>query len=357
MWRKRAGGMEGLQSLKFSGNAETGGGFILKVSSRNAPDLAQGVRTLKQGLARMQGVFDIRDDLAAGESEIRPADQGGGPAPGLGPGGSGRPGGGCIRRIPNRQILQGRRRSHTQGGHGQGPAPIHPPAPGQPHQPGRRHRCAPAHGGQAGIQAGRRRYPAGENGRRTVMVMAALDKTRVSAGSVFNALQQDVIPDIEAALPGLTITQGGELEEEGEMQAGLVKALAMILVLIYALLAVPLKSYWKPVVIMSVIPFGFAGAVAGHYIAGLPLSVLSFFGMLALAGIVVNDSLVMLTRFNDILAEGSSVREALQAAGTSRFRAIFLTTRHHGLRSHAASFRNLRAGPVPDSCGGLPGLR
>ena len=100
----------------------------------------------------------------------------------------------------------------------------------------------------------------------------------------------------------------------------------MILILIYTLLAVPLRSYWKPFVIMSVIPFGFAGATAGHLIAGVPLSVLSFFGMLALAGIVVNDSLVMLTRFNDILAEGKSVQTALQTAGISRFRAIFLTT-------------------------------
>jgi multidrug efflux pump subunit AcrB len=100
----------------------------------------------------------------------------------------------------------------------------------------------------------------------------------------------------------------------------------MIFILIYTLLAVPLKSYWKPIVIMSVIPFGFAGATAGHFIAGVPLNVLSFFGMLALAGIVVNDSLVMLTRFNDILAEGQSVQKALQTAGSSRFRAIFLTT-------------------------------
>ncbi len=104
------------------------------------------------------------------------------------------------------------------------------------------------------------------------------------------------------------------------------RALIMILILIYALLAVPLKSYWQPLVIMSVIPFGFVGAAIGHWITGFPLSVLSFFGMLAVMGVVVNDSLVMLTRFNEICAEGRPLRESLVMAGGSRFRAIILTT-------------------------------
>jgi multidrug efflux pump subunit AcrB len=92
------------------------------------------------------------------------------------------------------------------------------------------------------------------------------------------------------------------------------------------LLAVPLKSYWQPLVIMSVIPFGFVGAVIGHWVCGTPLSVLSFFGMMAVTGVVVNDSLVMLTRFNDLNRQGRSLQEALIMAGGSRFRAIILTT-------------------------------
>ena len=104
------------------------------------------------------------------------------------------------------------------------------------------------------------------------------------------------------------------------------RALIMILILIYVLLAVPLKSYWQPLVIMSVIPFGFVGAVIGHWINGFPLSILSFFGMLAVMGVVVNDSLVMLTRFNDLREEGRSLTESLVMSGGSRFRAIVLTT-------------------------------
>ena len=98
------------------------------------------------------------------------------------------------------------------------------------------------------------------------------------------------------------------------------------MVLIYTLLAVPLQSYWQPFVIMSVIPFGCVGAAIGHFVMDFPLSILSFFGMMAVMGIVVNDSLVMLTRFNDIRKEGRSLEEALVMAGGSRFRAIFLTT-------------------------------
>ncbi len=117
-----------------------------------------------------------------------------------------------------------------------------------------------------------------------------------------------------------------ENSKKREMVKGLKQALVMIVLLIYTLLAIPLKSYWKPLVIISVIPFGFTGAVAGHLIADVPLSLLSFFGMLALAGIVVNDSLVLLTRFNSMLDEGHTVNEALNMAGVSRFRAIILTT-------------------------------
>ncbi len=106
----------------------------------------------------------------------------------------------------------------------------------------------------------------------------------------------------------------------------MIKALIFICLAIYALLAIPLKSYWQPFVIMSVIPFGFVGAAFGHRIMGYPLSILSFFGMLGVAGVVVNDSLVMITRFNDLRQEGTDLSCALIQAGTSRFRAVFLTT-------------------------------
>ncbi|MGR5557649.1 efflux RND transporter permease subunit [Vibrio fortis] len=134
------------------------------------------------------------------------------------------------------------------------------------------------------------------------------------------------IAALEAQYPEVTIKAGGEFEEIGEVSSGFKTAMILTLLLIYILLAVPLKSYWQPFIIMAVIPFGFAGAIFGHYIMGLPISLLSMFGMMAMTGIVINDSLVLITRFNSEYRSGVPLQQALVTAGTSRLRAIFLTT-------------------------------
>ena len=164
------------------------------------------------------------------------------------------------------------------------------------------------------------------NNKNTTIVRANLDKDLISSEEVFDKLNKNVIPNLQLKFPSLTIKPAGELEETDALKGSIIKAMLLALLIIYILLAVPLKSYWQPLVIMSVIPFGFAGAAFGHYIVGIELSVLSFFGMMALTGIVVNDSLVMLTRFNQLREDGKTLDEALVDAGSSRFRAIFLTT-------------------------------
>jgi multidrug efflux pump subunit AcrB len=98
------------------------------------------------------------------------------------------------------------------------------------------------------------------------------------------------------------------------------------MILIYALLAVPLKSYSQPLIIMSVIPFGIIGAMFGHIILGMDMSSLSVFGIIAAAGVVVNDSLVMVDFVNKARAEGIALRKAVIMAGSRRFRAILLTS-------------------------------
>ncbi|SHO55274.1 efflux RND transporter permease subunit [Vibrio quintilis] len=136
----------------------------------------------------------------------------------------------------------------------------------------------------------------------------------------------ETIKQIEQRYPGVSIQASGEFEEIGEVQSGFRAALTITVLLIYILLAVPLKSYWQPLLIMSVIPFGFAGSIFGHYLMDMQISVLSMFGMMAMAGIVVNDSLVLMTRFNDYYRAGMPLARALIQTGTSRFRAVFLTT-------------------------------
>ncbi|TQF71111.1 efflux RND transporter permease subunit [Pseudoalteromonas luteoviolacea] len=146
-----------------------------------------------------------------------------------------------------------------------------------------------------------------------------------SPEEVMVKLQAD-IAKLEQTYPGLKIKAGGEFEEIAEVSKGFKSAMLMTLVLIYILLAIPLKSYWQPLIIMAVIPFGFAGAIFGHYIMDLPISLLSMFGMMAMTGIVINDSLVLITRFNHFYRSGMGLNDSLIKAGTSRFRAIFLTT-------------------------------
>lgn len=144
------------------------------------------------------------------------------------------------------------------------------------------------------------------------------EQTRDQLQQTINALHQQY--------PNVTIKAGGEFEEIGEVSAGFQSALILTLLMIYILLAVPLKSYWQPMIIMAVIPFGFAGSIFGHYLMGLPISILSMFGMMAMTGIVINDSLVLITRFNQEYRQGVPLQQALVTAGTSRLRAIFLTT-------------------------------
>lgn len=137
---------------------------------------------------------------------------------------------------------------------------------------------------------------------------------------------KETIDTLHQQFPAVKIKAGGEFEEISEVSGGFKSAMALTILLIYILLAVPLKSYWQPLIIMAVIPFGFAGAIFGHYIMGLPISLLSMFGMMAMTGIVINDSLVLITRFNSEYRQGVPLQQALVIAGTSRLRAIFLTT-------------------------------
>jgi len=162
--------------------------------------------------------------------------------------------------------------------------------------------------------------------QRMTSVAASIDRSLVAPSEVAQAVFERLVPKLQAQYPTVKIATAGELEEMGEIRGGLLRALLLAAVLIYVLMAVPLKSYWQPVVILAIVPFGFIAAAVGHLIMGISLSLFSFFGMLALTGVVVNDSLVMITRYNQAREEGAPMAAALLEAGVGRFQAIFLTT-------------------------------
>ncbi|MEM9183999.1 MAG: efflux RND transporter permease subunit, partial [Pseudomonadota bacterium] len=137
-----------------------------------------------------------------------------------------------------------------------------------------------------------------ENGERTVTVTADVDPVVAQPRSVIEDIGRTIIPDILARYPGLEYKLSGSSLEEQEAQRDISVAGIAALFLIYALIAIPLRSYSQPLVIMSVIPFGFVGAVIGHLIMGEAISLFSMFGLIALAGVVVNDSLIMIDFVN-----------------------------------------------------------
>ncbi|MDP4610954.1 MAG: efflux RND transporter permease subunit [Opitutales bacterium] len=134
------------------------------------------------------------------------------------------------------------------------------------------------------------------------------------------------LDEIVAEYPGVSWSFEGEAREQADIFASLQKMTFIALFIIYALLAVPLKSYIQPVIVMIVIPFGLIGAIGGHMLMGQPMSILSVLGFVALAGVVVNDSLVLVDFINQERAEGMPLREAIEKSGALRFRPIILTS-------------------------------
>ncbi|MDP2560055.1 efflux RND transporter permease subunit [Psychrobium sp. 1_MG-2023] len=164
------------------------------------------------------------------------------------------------------------------------------------------------------------------DGKRSVTVTANVNKDKVEPGKVTRDIEKEYIPKLLNKYPDVSSELSGEAKEEGEAVWGLAKGAFFALFAIYALMAIPLKSYSQPIIIMSVIPFGVIGAIFGHFIMGLSLSLLSLFGIVALIGVVVNDSLVMVDYVNQARAAGHSIKESVVDAGCSRFRAIILTS-------------------------------
>ncbi|MDH3819963.1 MAG: efflux RND transporter permease subunit, partial [Gammaproteobacteria bacterium] len=161
---------------------------------------------------------------------------------------------------------------------------------------------------------------------RTVTVSANIDSELVEPQEVIRSVSSEVIPGLLARHPGVKYGLEGASGEQLDFLVRLGIAFVAALFLIYALIAIPLHSYSQPLIIMSVIPFGLIGAVIGHVIMGKALSMFSMFGLIALAGVVVNDSLIMVDFINKARVEGVAIRQAIIESGTARFRAIVLTS-------------------------------
>ncbi len=162
--------------------------------------------------------------------------------------------------------------------------------------------------------------------QRAVEVTAEAETDKVEPGRITGELIGSFIPELQAKYPGLTWGTSGMSEEEELAAQSMIIGFALALFGIYSLLAIPTKSYLQPLIIMGVIPFGIIGAVVGHMVTGYAISMMSMVGIIALSGVVVNDSLIMVDFVNRAVKEGVPRAEAAVLAGMKRFRAIILTS-------------------------------
>ena len=324
-WRTRVGAVEGASELEFTGTEDLAGDFSIRLISRDDELLRAASQDLRAFLGAIDGVSNVRDVLLGGQPELRlrlrsDARNLGFTAEtlasqiGYGFGGAEvtrvRRDGAEVRVVVQNardardtihDLMQIRLRSDTGVW-----VPLGT--------------VAEVEGSYVSAALHRR------DGQRMNTVMASIDRSVVAPSEVGQAVFEQLVPQLARTYPSVKVVAAGELEEIGEIQSDLIRALILAAVLIYVLMAVPLKSYWQPAVILAIVPFGFIAAAMGHLIMGVSLSLFSFFGMLALTGVVVNDSLVMITRYNQARDEGDSVTQALHEAGIGRFQAIFLTT-------------------------------
>ena len=326
-WRERVGDIPGVKDLSFSSMMHIGGTapLFFRLSGENYEQLMQAATELQNELRNYEGVFDINNSAVSGGDEIRLAVKPEAEALGI------------TLSMLGRQVRQafyGEEVQRIQRGRDELKVMVRYPieerrsfadlenmmirtATGSqvPF-----HSVAEVTFGQSYSNITRL------NRTRTVTVSADADPDLVEPGKVIRDLASDYIPGLLERYPGVEYGLEGSSQEQADLLRNLTIASIAALFLIYALIAIPLHSYSQPLVIMSVIPFGAIGAVLGHLLMGMAISMFSLFGLIALAGVVVNDSLIMIDFVNKAREQGIPVRQAVIESGTKRFRAIFLTS-------------------------------
>lgn len=162
--------------------------------------------------------------------------------------------------------------------------------------------------------------------KRVITVSSDLDENIANASRIVTSLKEDFLPDLMVRYPGLKYDLEGQEKRTRESLDSLKKGFALAMMGVFLLLASQFRSYIQPVIIMMAIPFGLIGAIGGHLVMGLPFTMISIFGIVALSGIVVNDSLILIDFINRADRSGIEIQKAVVASGIARFRPVLLTT-------------------------------
>jgi len=327
LWRDKVGEIAGMKDLTYSGGDHIGGGAPLSfnLTGNNYEALENAATELEDKLAEYNGVFDIVNSTNAGGQEIKLDIKPEAQALGL-----------TISSLGRqvRQAFYGEEAQRIQRGKDELKVMVRYPLDERK--------------SIADLENMRIRTPAGDevpfnsvaevsfgqaysritrqNRKRTVTVSADIDAEIVEPGEIIKEISDEFIPGLLSRNPGVGYGLEGASLEEIEFIRNITIASFAAMFLIYGLIAIPLHSYTQPMIIMSVIPFGLIGAVIGHMILGKAISMFSLFGLIALAGVVVNDSLILIDFINKAREEGVSAHDAVVRSGTERFRPIVLTS-------------------------------
>ena len=327
LWRERTGTLPGLESLKFQsdrGGPGSGAALTVELSHRDIDVLDRASAALAERLSEFPNVKDIDDGYSQGKRQLSFRLTAEGRSLGLSSQEVARQvrsafyGAEALRQQRGRsevKVVVRLPESERQSEFGVESLMIATPA--GTFVPLRQ--VAEVERGRAYTTIKRR------DGRRTVTVTA--DVTPIGeTGRIQATLDQAILPQLVRDYPGLTHGYEGRQADMKESMRSLVGGFTLAVLAIYFLLAIPFRSYTQPVIVMISIPFGIVGAVLGHLLMGYNLSVMSMMGIVALAGVVVNDSLVLIDYANRQRQAGIGPREAVRTAGVRRFRPILLTT-------------------------------
>ena len=325
-WREKVGEIPGVQSLTYSANlVHMGANIDVQLAHDDEEMVISAMNRLKKALTSYPGVSDIADNFPLGKREYKlrltPA------ARTLG----------ITEESLARQVrsaFYGAEALRLQRGRNEVKVMVrYPVEQRQKIWDFNNMRIRTPEGGEvplltaADVSEGRSYSAINRNNRKRVInITAKVDSNKANSADILSELKETILRDLVNDYPGLTYSMEGEAKERRDSMGSMFRGFMLSLFVIYALLAIPFRSYSQPLLIMTAIPFGMVGAVLGHLIMGFSLSMLSLFGIVALSGVVVNDSLLLIDYVNSHRRDGKSVVEAVKIAGERRFRPILLTS-------------------------------
>ncbi|MCE9685621.1 efflux RND transporter permease subunit [Shewanella sp. AS16] len=325
-WREQLPELVAVKKLNINASTnDTGGDISFRLTSSDLEQLSQATKELKQKLASYEGVYDIADNFSSGSHEIRLKIRPEAEAQGLTLSDLARQvrygfyGYEAQRILRNKEevkvmvrypLEQRRTVGYLENMQIRTPTGVAVPFSS----------VAEIEMGESYSSITR------VDGRRAISISASANKNKVEPSKIVAEIQKDFLPVLMQKYPKISTTLDGNSQDEQNALVGLMQGFFFAMFTIYALMAIPLKSYSQPLIIMSVIPFGMIGALLGHLLLGLSMSILSLCGIVALAGVVVNDSLILVDFVNRAREQGLSIKAAAIDSGCYRFRAIILTS-------------------------------